>query len=66
MKIKLNGRKTEIIKGAGIKEVLEGLCKKPGGVIVELNGEIIPRKKWASKKIKDSDILEVISFMGGG
>ena len=34
--------------------------------ITELNEEIIPKERYQEIILKDNDVLEVLSFMGGG
>ena len=33
---------------------------------VEINGEIVPKAQYANTLINDGDIIEVVSFVGGG
>ena len=33
---------------------------------VELNLQIVPRKELSNRMLKDADILEVVTFVGGG
>lgn len=35
-------------------------------IAVELNGEIVPKAEYANTVLKDGDIVEVVSFVGGG
>jgi sulfur carrier protein len=35
-------------------------------VAVEYNGNILPKDKYANQRIKEQDVLEVVSFVGGG
>jgi sulfur carrier protein len=35
-------------------------------VAVEYNGAILPKEKYAYQSIKENDVLEVVSFVGGG
>jgi sulfur carrier protein len=35
-------------------------------VVVEINGVIIERDKFATHIINDGDVVEVVQFMGGG
>ncbi|MBQ6474551.1 MAG: sulfur carrier protein ThiS [Victivallales bacterium] len=35
-------------------------------VAVERNGEIVPKAKYAETVLQDGDVLEVVSFVGGG
>ncbi|MBQ3451599.1 MAG: sulfur carrier protein ThiS [Selenomonadaceae bacterium] len=35
-------------------------------VAVEVNEEIVPKNKFAEVILQDGDVVEIISFMGGG
>ena len=37
-----------------------------GRIAVEKNGEIIPKAKYETEPIDDSDQLEIVTFVGGG
>ena len=66
MKIKLNGKNRELVKEAAVEDVVNRFCGNPKGVVIELNSEIISKNCWKKKKLRDGDVLEIISFMGGG
>ena len=35
-------------------------------IAVEINGQIVPKAKYAETLLKDGDVVEVVSFVGGG
>ncbi len=35
-------------------------------VAVELNGDILPKSQYEDTFLKDGDVMEVVSFVGGG
>lgn len=45
---------------------LTALGCDPAKVAVEQNGQIVPKAQYASVVLKDTDELEVVSFVGGG
>ena len=38
----------------------------PAKVVVELNGQIIPRDRYAATTLNEGDSLELVQFVGGG
>ena len=69
MKIKVNGKEKNIKlenKKALLSSTLELLGYKPNTVVVEVNDLIINSTKWDKKIIKEGDILEIVSIVGGG
>lgn len=39
---------------------------EPTRVVVELNGAIVPRECYTTVTLQDGDVLEVVTFVGGG
>ena len=63
--IRENGKETDI----GVKSVNEYLIDAGydiNRVAVEINGEILPKLKYGSTQLEDGDVVEVVSFVGGG
>ena len=69
MKIRINGEEKEIgLKNekAFLSKTLELMGYKPNTIVVELNNLIVNSKKWNEVILKDGDILEIVSIVGGG
>ncbi len=69
MKIKVNGVEKDIElnqEKALLSNALNYMGYKPNTIVVELNNLIINSVKWGNVKLKDGDILEIVSIVGGG
>jgi len=66
MKVTVNGVVKEVADGASVQGLLEALGLSKGRVAVELNREIIVRDAYAGAALKEGDVLEILSFVGGG
>jgi sulfur carrier protein len=66
MTITLNGEKKEVPENITVLGLLEILNIRHQRVAVELNETIVKKDTYDRTMIKDGDILEVVSFMGGG
>jgi sulfur carrier protein len=64
--IMFNGKKRDIKDNTNITEFITINSYKPEHVVVELNEEIISKERYQEIILKDNDVLEVLSFMGGG
>nr|WP_312291529.1 sulfur carrier protein ThiS [Clostridium chromiireducens] len=64
--IKVNGQELETVNEKSLEEFLINKGYLVERVVVELNGDIIPKAQFNQTNIKDGDSLEVISFVGGG
>ena len=66
IKIRLNG-KTKIIKdNYKILNLIKDLKLPVKKVAIELNQEILDKKKLSKIKIKNNDKIEIVHFIGGG
>lgn len=66
MKITLNGEMKECQAGITIDKLLELYKFDKHRTAVEVNAHVVPRKEYSSHVIKDTDVLEVVTFVGGG
>lgn len=62
----VNGTKKELSDVFSVKEYLEQNGYVISQIAVELNEEILPKTEYASTVLKDGDVMEIVSFMGGG
>ena len=68
MKITINGEKTEIAEEEVNLTRLLAIrhVESPDMVSVQVNGEIVDRADFDSTRMRDSDEVEFLYFMGGG
>ncbi len=66
MKVFLNGEVREIPSGLDLQQLLEHFSLPSQRVAVELNNIVVRRTDWPATRVKDSDTIEVIHFVGGG
>ncbi len=65
-KIQLNGDPYEINSGINLVELLNKLKIQKNKVAVEVNGEIIEKKKYPNLILNKNDKVEIVHFIGGG
>ncbi len=66
MRITLNGEPKECPEGITIEKLLDLHKIDKNRTAVELNLQIIPKKEHSTRVLQDSDVLEVVTFVGGG
>ena len=66
IKINLNGRPLFLPKGTSVYEVIKKNKLYPNKIAVELNKEIINKKKIKKILLKNKDKIEIVHFIGGG
>ena len=64
--ITINGKEYPLTGESTLADIFEQLCIKTEKMAVELNEEIIPRNSLKNTKVKTSDKIEIIQFVGGG
>lgn len=63
--VKINGTQLDAA-GKTLAEYLAGTSYDPARIAVERNGEIVPKARYGDTVLVDGDIVEVVSFVGGG
>lgn len=63
--VKINGEMTEAV-GEKLESYLEAHGYKPATIAVEINEEIIPKCDYGKTIFQEGDVVEIVSFVGGG
>ncbi len=66
MRIILNGQPHTAEEPTSVAELLSQLKLEPVRVAVEINEDIVPRKRFGETPIRDGDRIEIVTFVGGG
>ena len=66
IKIKINGKIKSINQDSNLSLVLKNLKIPLNKVAIELNKEIIDKKKINKIKLNKNDKIEIVHFIGGG
>lgn len=64
--MKVNGEQVVLEKDITVMSFLQEKKFRTDAVAVELNGEILPKKLYETTCLKNSDVMEIVQFMGGG
>ena len=63
--VKINGMELSLA-GKTLADYLATTDYDPRRIAVEKNGEIVPKAQYEKTILKDGDVIEVVSFVGGG
>ncbi len=66
MNATINGEDRQICEASTVESLLRDLSIKPGNVVVELDGIVVPRGQFAGTAVGDGARLEIVEFVGGG
>lgn len=64
--ITLNGKPESVEEGSTLAQLLEAKGVNPARVAVELNRRILRREEFTSARLAAGDVVEVVTFVGGG
>ena len=66
LRITVNGQTRHVADGLTLTQLLEELGVVADRIAVELNRQVVPRKKLAATTLSDGDELEIVTLVGGG
>lgn len=66
IEIQLNGQIHKLETSLSIEQLLNKLLIDKKKVAVELNKSVVPKQKYSSIKIANQDVVEIVTFIGGG
>ena len=66
IKIKVNGKFKTVLNNSKLSDLLKKLNIPLKKVAIELNQEIIDKKRSNNIKLKKNDKIEIVHFIGGG
>lgn len=62
----VNGEKLSLAEQLSLAEFVQQRQYRTERVVVELNGRIVPKASYDEIILQDADVLEIVSFVGGG
>ena len=66
IKIKINGKTENVDKNSKLSNILKNFKIPLKKVAIELNEEIVDKKKLNKISLKTNDKIEIVHFIGGG
>jgi sulfur carrier protein len=66
MRATVNGEQLELPEGLTVATLLQHLGVKAERVAVERNGEVVKKARHAEQAVAPGDVLEIVTFVGGG
>ncbi len=62
----LNGSPKEVAEGIAVEELIETLELPAEQVAVEVNGGLVARAERAACQLRENDVVELVTLVGGG
>ena len=66
MQAKVNGEPMELPDGLTVSALLQHLGVRGDRVAVERNGEVVKKARHGEQRLASGDVLEIVTFVGGG
>ncbi len=63
---KINGVNVELAAETTVEQYLLEHGYSIGRIALECNGEILPKSKYGNTILRETDVIEIVSFVGGG
>lgn len=66
MEITVNGERVSCEEGITLESLIVQRGHDKRQIAVEWNEKIVPKEEYGTSVIKENDVIEVVTFMGGG
>ena len=66
MRAMINGEPVELPDGLTVSTLLQHLGVRAERVAVERNGEVVKQARHGEQRLASGDVLEIVTFVGGG
>jgi thiamine biosynthesis protein ThiS len=66
MRVLLNGETRDFRDGVTVHDIVVELGLTQRRIAVEINRDILPRERYAERRLSDGDVIEIVHFIGGG
>jgi sulfur carrier protein len=66
IEVTVNGDARAVEDGTTVEGVVAVLDRGPGGLAVAVNGDVVPRSRWATTPLSTHDRVEVLTAAQGG
>ena len=66
MKLTINGKKHSLTKCITVMDLIVRKKLDHKSIVIEYNGKILSKKQISTTRLKENDLVEIISFVGGG
>lgn len=66
MELTINGEPQSHPDGLRVPDLLARLELNPTLVAVEINKQLVPRRRHAETPLHDGDVMEIVTLVGGG
>ncbi len=64
--VQINGETRENYENLTVEEMVDREGLQKSRIAVEINGEIVSKQKYNDTVLHAGDVVEVVSFVGGG
>jgi sulfur carrier protein len=66
MRAMVNGEAMELPEGLTVAALLQHLGVRGNRVAVERNGEVVKKARHGEQRLAAGDVVEIVTFVGGG
>ncbi len=64
--LQVNGEAHELAAGASLAELIEEIGLRGRRLAVAVNRDVVPRSRYAERRLAEGDRVEILEAVGGG
>jgi sulfur carrier protein len=66
VRVTVNGAERTVPAGTDVAAMVTDVAGTAAGTAVAVNGDVLPRARWAGTALRDGDAVEVLTAVQGG
>jgi len=66
MIVQINGEKQQVEEKINLRDLAQNSPLPLEMIVIEHNFRIVPKEEWGKIILQENDLIEILSFLGGG
>lgn len=66
MTIQVNGEPRSLPDTASLRDLIEAMGLGKSACAAEVNRELVPKREHAARRLREGDVVELVTLVGGG
>jgi sulfur carrier protein len=66
MRVVVNGLEREVPEGMTVRALIDEVVPKGQACAAEVNKELVPRREHEARGLREGDLVELVTLVGGG
>lgn len=66
MIVTVNGQPRDMPDGSSVRDLIEAMGLGKAACAAEVNKALVPKREHPERRLRDGDVIELVSLVGGG